>query len=65
MLTELSTVIPTENWRNCSLNIIEQYIDAVDDIDPSVYSLFTRFYHDGRQDDGVIETEADHVYKDQ
>lgn len=65
VLTELSAVKSTENWKNCSLNIIEQYIDAVDEIDPSVYSLFTRFDHDDWQDDGFIETKAKHVYEDQ
>ena len=64
VLNELSSVKPTENWKNCSLNIIEQYIDTVDDIDPEVYSWFTRFDHEGWEDDGFIETEAEHVYED-
>ena len=57
-LTEMIAVQPSENWKNCCLNIIEQYADAVDDIDPTIYSELIRFNHVRWEVDGPFEEET-------
>ena len=62
-LNSLSAVNPSENWKNSCLNIIEQYIDSVDDIDPNNYCKFISIDNEYRENDGVFKEKARDLYE--